>query len=53
MDARDLEPVLEVADVIQIGARNMQNYSLLTEVGRAGLPGAAQARACRRRSRSC
>src|SRR3954454_20528184 len=25
MDARDLEPVLEVADVIQVGARNMQN----------------------------
>jgi 3-deoxy-7-phosphoheptulonate synthase len=38
MDARDLEPVLEVADVIQIGARNMQNYALLTEVGRSGCP---------------
>ena len=38
MDARDLEPVLEVADVIQIGARNMQNYTLLSEVGRAGRP---------------
>jgi 3-deoxy-7-phosphoheptulonate synthase len=38
MDIRDLEPVLEVADVIQIGARNMQNYTLLTEVGRAGRP---------------
>jgi 3-deoxy-7-phosphoheptulonate synthase len=38
MDARDLEPVLEVADVIQIGARNMQNYSLLTEIGRSGRP---------------
>ncbi len=38
MDARDLEPVLEVADVIQIGARNMQNYPLLQEVGRAGRP---------------
>ena len=44
MDARDLEPVLEVADVIQIGARNMQNYTLLSEVGRTGVPGAAQAR---------
>ena len=31
-------PVLEVADVIQIGARNMQNYTLLTELGRAGRP---------------
>ena len=38
MDIRDLEPVLEVADVIQIGARNMQNYSLLSEVGRSGCP---------------
>ncbi len=38
MDLRDLEQVLEVADVIQIGARNMQNYSLLAEVGRSGCP---------------
>jgi 3-deoxy-7-phosphoheptulonate synthase len=38
LDVRDLELVLEVADVIQIGARNMQNYTLLTEVGRAGRP---------------
>jgi 3-deoxy-7-phosphoheptulonate synthase len=36
MDTRDLEPVLEVADVIQVGARNMQNYSLLAEIGRCG-----------------
>ena len=38
MDVRDLDAVLEVADVIQLGARNMQNYTLLTEVGRAGRP---------------
>jgi 3-deoxy-7-phosphoheptulonate synthase len=38
MDTRDIEPVVEVADVIQIGARNMQNYSLLSEVGRSGCP---------------
>ena len=38
VDVRDLEAVLEVADVIQIGARNMQNYALLTEVGRSGCP---------------
>jgi 3-deoxy-7-phosphoheptulonate synthase len=38
MDVRDLDPVLEVADVVQLGARNMQNYTLLTEVGRAGVP---------------
>src|SRR5947199_8208533 len=38
MDQRDLEPILEVADVIQIGARNMQNYTLLAEAGRSGRP---------------
>jgi 3-deoxy-7-phosphoheptulonate synthase len=38
MDARDIEPVLEVADVIQVGARNMQNFPLLTEIGRTGRP---------------
>jgi 3-deoxy-7-phosphoheptulonate synthase len=36
MDARDLEQVLEVADVVQVGARNMQNYTLLSEIGRSG-----------------
>jgi 3-deoxy-7-phosphoheptulonate synthase len=38
MDVRDLEPVLGVADVLQVGARNMQNYTLLTEIGRSGRP---------------
>src|SRR5271170_6744300 len=38
MNPRDLDDVLEVADVIQIGARNMQNYPLLTEIGRSGRP---------------
>src|SRR3954451_8723779 len=38
MDIRDLESVLEVADVIQVGARNMQNYPLLSELGRANRP---------------
>src|SRR3954466_13920653 len=38
MDTRDIEAVVEVADVIQIGARNMQNYSLLSEIGRTGKP---------------
>jgi 3-deoxy-7-phosphoheptulonate synthase len=37
-DVREVEPVLEVADTIQIGARNMQNAALLTEVGRSGRP---------------
>ena len=30
--------VVEIADVIQIGARNMQNFNLLSEVGRAPKP---------------
>jgi 3-deoxy-7-phosphoheptulonate synthase len=38
MDPRDLENVLEVADVLQIGSRNMQNYPLLVEAGRSGRP---------------
>jgi 3-deoxy-7-phosphoheptulonate synthase len=38
MDVRDLDAVLDVADVVQVGARNMQNYSLLAEIGRSGRP---------------
>jgi 3-deoxy-7-phosphoheptulonate synthase len=38
MDARDVEAIVEVADVIQVGARNMQNYPLLAEIGRTGTP---------------
>ena len=38
LDVRDAEHVAEVADVIQIGARNMQNYALLAEAGRTGVP---------------
>ena len=37
-DPRDLEALVEHVDVIQIGARNMQNFQLLSEVGKAGLP---------------
>jgi 3-deoxy-7-phosphoheptulonate synthase len=37
MDVRDVEAVCEVADVIQVGARNMQNYPLLSEIGRSGV----------------
>lgn len=33
MDPRDAELVIKYADVIQIGARNMQNFRLLKEVG--------------------
>ncbi len=38
MDIRQLDDVLEVADVIQLGARNMQNFDLLQEVGKSGRP---------------
>lgn len=39
MDVRDLETFLDYGvDVIQIGARNMQNFSLLKEVGRVDVP---------------
>ena len=33
MDTADLEKIVEVADVVQVGARNMQNFSLLKKVG--------------------
>jgi len=33
MDAEDLNKIVEVADVVQVGARNMQNFSLLKKVG--------------------
>ncbi|HEY2160498.1 MAG TPA: 3-deoxy-7-phosphoheptulonate synthase [Solirubrobacteraceae bacterium] len=38
MDPREIDTVLEVADVLQIGSRNMQNYPLLIEAGRSGRP---------------
>ena len=38
LDAESLEQVAEWADVIQIGARNMQNFSLLKKAGRLRKP---------------
>ncbi|HXH48793.1 MAG TPA: 3-deoxy-7-phosphoheptulonate synthase [Terriglobia bacterium] len=38
MDTRLVDQVAEYADMIQIGSRNMQNYPLLAEAGRAGKP---------------
>jgi len=38
VDPNGVDAVEEYADVIQIGARNMQNFSLLKRVGRAGKP---------------
>lgn len=38
MSPTDLELVCQYADMLQIGARNMQNFSLLQAVGRSGHP---------------
>ena len=38
LDPRDLEAVYRYTDILQIGARNMQNFKLLTEVGKLGKP---------------
>jgi 3-deoxy-7-phosphoheptulonate synthase len=38
MDIRDVDLVARYADIIQIGARNMQNFNLLKEVGRIKKP---------------
>lgn len=38
MDVRNLELVAGLVDVLQIGARNMQNFDLLRELGKCGKP---------------
>lgn len=38
MDARDLDIIVQYTDIIQIGARNMQNFRLLLEVGAVHKP---------------
>jgi 3-deoxy-7-phosphoheptulonate synthase len=38
MDTKDLGVIEQYADCLQIGARNMQNFALLKEVGRSKLP---------------
>ncbi len=38
VDVRDAETMAETVDVLQIGARNMQNYTLLREVGKLRVP---------------
>ncbi|HAM53530.1 MAG TPA: 3-deoxy-7-phosphoheptulonate synthase [Nitrospiraceae bacterium] len=38
MDPRDLDVMLKYTDIIQIGARNMQNFRLLLEVGSVKKP---------------
>lgn len=38
IDPRDVELVAKYVDILQIGARNMQNYALLKAVGKANKP---------------
>ena len=38
MDTRQVSRVAQLADVLQVGARNMQNFPLLAELGRCGKP---------------
>jgi 3-deoxy-7-phosphoheptulonate synthase len=38
MDARHLPAVAACADILQVGSRNMQNFTLLEEVGRCRMP---------------
>ncbi len=38
MDPRDIEVILKYVDIVQIGARNMQNFRLLLEVGTCNKP---------------
>ncbi len=38
MDTRDLDLICEFTDMLQVGARNMQNFSLLNEIGKTNKP---------------
>lgn len=38
LTVRDVDLVVKYADILQVGARNMQNFVLLDEVGKAGRP---------------
>lgn len=38
MSIQDIEPICEYADILQVGTRNMFNYSLLKELGKAKRP---------------
>lgn len=38
MDTRQVSRVAQIADLLQVGARNMQNFPLLAELGRSGKP---------------
>ncbi|HZJ84255.1 MAG TPA: 3-deoxy-7-phosphoheptulonate synthase [Syntrophomonadaceae bacterium] len=38
MDVRDLEAMYDLIDILQVGSRNMQNYTLLDELGKLNKP---------------
>ena len=38
LDVRDIDRVLEVADIVQVGSRNMHNYPLLRDLSRQKVP---------------
>jgi 3-deoxy-7-phosphoheptulonate synthase len=38
MDTQEIDLVAEYIDILQVGARNMQNFSLLKQIGRSGKP---------------
>jgi len=38
VDPHDVDLVAKYADILQVGARNMQNYALLTEIGKSKCP---------------
>lgn len=38
MDVRDIDELYSISDIIQIGSRNMQNFTLLSEVGKQNKP---------------
>ncbi len=38
LDVRHLDQIAQKADILQVGARNMQNFELLKELGRIGKP---------------
>jgi 3-deoxy-7-phosphoheptulonate synthase len=38
MDTRDLDLICKYVDILQVGARNMQNFSLLKEIGKTKKP---------------
>lgn len=38
MDTKDVKLVSRYADILQVGARNMQNFTLLTAIGKTGCP---------------